>query len=293
MQKYFISIFSAIVLGAVSSWAGPVKIAAAIPDIGSIASYIGGDKVEVFSIARNTANPHFVEVLPSYMIKVSRAALYLKAGLALDQWSDQIIDGSRNSTLLVTDCSTGITVLQKPAGKVDASMGDVHAEGNPHYWLDPGNGIIIADNVLAALKNADPAHSGYYDENYSRFKREAAERIAVWQRKMMQLGGQKIVSYHSSWVYFAHAFNLNIAANVEPLPGIPPTGKHLAEVVAIIRNNHINMLLQEPYFSDSAPQFLCRQTGIRVFKFAPSCAGIAANDYFSHFDDMIGQLTQE
>lgn len=290
MKKYLLALALGVFAGAVPSAAAPLKIAAALPDLGSIASYIGGDKVEVFAIGRNNANPHAVEVLPSYMIKVSRAAVYLKVGLALDQWSDSIIDGSRNNKLIVADCSAGITPLQKPAGKVDASMGDVHPDGNPHYWLDPANGGIIAANVLAALKKADPANGAYYDSNYARFKAELAKRLADWKGAMGKEAGQKVISYHSSWIYFTTAFGLAIAGNVEPLPGIPPTAKHLAELVELIKADHISMLLQEAYFPDDAPKFLARQTGIKVFKLTPSCAGVRADSYLGHFDEIISKL---
>ena len=270
--------------------AAQLKVAAALPDLGSIASYIGGDKVEVFSIGRNNANPHAVEVLPSYMIKVSRAAVYLKAGLALDQWSDALIDGSRNGKLMVADCSAGIAPLQKPTGKVDASMGDVHPEGNPHYWLDPANGAVIAGNVLAALKKADPANAEYYEKNCARFKGELEKRLAGWKAAMAKLSGQKVISYHSSWIYFTTAFNLPIAGNVEPLPGIPPTARHLAELVEIIKKDHVSMLLQESYFPDDAPNFLARQTGVKVFKLTPSCDSVKADSYLAHFDEIVSRL---
>ena len=291
MKKYLVSLLMVLSFGLKPAAAAPLKIAAALPDLGSIASYLGGDKVEVFTIGKNNANPHAVEVLPSYMIRVSRAAIYLKVGLALDQWSDAIIDGSRNNKLLIADCSNGIAALQKPAGKVDASMGDVHPEGNPHYWLDPSNGVIIAGNVLAALKKTDPAGSAYYDKNYERFKAEAEKRITGWKTAMSDISGQKIISYHSSWIYFTSAFNLPIAGNVEPLPGIPPTGKHLAELVALIKSGGISILLQESYFPDDAPQFLARQTGIKIYKFSPSCADVKPGSYFRHFDDIIVKLT--
>jgi ABC-type Zn uptake system ZnuABC Zn-binding protein ZnuA len=270
--------------------AAQLKVAAALPDLGSVASYIGGDKVEVFSIGRNNANPHAVEVLPSYIIKVSRAAVYLKVGLALDQWSDAIIDGSRNGKLIVADCSAGINPLQKPTGKVDASMGDVHPDGNPHYWLDPANGAVIAENVLAALKKADPADAEYYEKNCARFKAELGKRLAGWKTEMAKVSGQKVISYHSSWIYFTTAFNLPVAGNVEPLPGIPPTAKHLAELVDIIKKDHISMLLQESYFPDDAPLFLARQTGIKVFKLTPSCDSVKADSYLGHFDQIVSKL---
>lgn len=289
-MRNIISLFMCFMLVASGTIFAQVKIAASLPDIASIAAYIGGDKVEVFSIAKSNANPHIVEVLPSYMIKVSKAGVYLKSGLSLDQWADEIIDGSRNSKLIVADCSKGVSALQKPQGKVDASMGDVHPEGNPHYWLDPANGIVIADNVLLTLKAVDPSNGVYYDKNYESFKNEAEKRIADWKTTMSKQSGQRIICYHSSWVYFASAYNLIIAGNVEPLPGIPPTGKHLAELVSIIKNNAISILLQEPYFSDEAPKFLTRQTGIKVYKFTPSCNGTSKDSYFKHFDEMINQL---
>ncbi len=289
MKKYLISVL--FVLSVIApSCAAPLKVAAALPDLGSIASYIGGDKVEVFSIGRNNANPHAVEVLPSFMIKVSRAAVYLKVGLALDQWSDAIIDGSRNGKLIVADCSAGIIPLQKPTGKVDASMGDVHPDGNPHYWLDPANGGIIADNVLTAFKKADPVNAEYYEKNSARFKEELNRRLAGWKAAMTKVSGQKVISYHSSWIYFTTAFNLAVAGSVEPLPGIPPTAKHLAELVDIIKKDHISILLQESYFPDDAPRFLARQTGINVFKLTPSCDSVKPDSYLAHFDEIISKL---
>lgn len=290
MKRHLLTLSAVLFAGFAPLYAAPVKIAAALPDIGSIASYIGGDKVEVFAIGKNNSNPHAVEVLPSYMIKVSRVAIYLKVGLALDQWSDAIIDGSRNSRLLTVDCSNGIKVLQKPTGKVDASMGDVHPDGNPHYWLDPSNGVVIAGNVLAALKKTDPSNSAYYEKNFGRFKEETEKRVAGWKAGMAKLSGRKIITYHSSWIYFASAFGMDIAASVEPLPGIPPTAKHLAELVDIIKREGITILLQEAYFPGDAPRFLERQTGIKVFKFTPSCADVKPGSYFNHFEDMISQI---
>ncbi|MDD5772349.1 MAG: metal ABC transporter substrate-binding protein [bacterium] len=292
MKKLLISLITFIFIGSIPVFAAPVKIIAALPDLGSIASYIGGDKVDVISIGKNNSNPHSIEVFPSYIVKVSRADIYLKVGLSLDQWSNELIDGSRNNKILVVDCSHGISVLEKPAGKIDASLGDVHPEGNSHYWLDPSNGIIIANNVLSALEKVDPLNSSYYEKNYANFKNETENRITGWKSKMLKLSGKKIISYHSSWVYFASVFNLNIAGNVEPLPGIPPTGKHLSGLANLIKRDSISILLQESYFPDKAPEFLANQTGIKIFKFAPSCSDIKRESYFKHFDEIIDAISR-
>ncbi|MEO5617400.1 MAG: metal ABC transporter substrate-binding protein, partial [Candidatus Eisenbacteria bacterium] len=142
--------------------AGRLRVAASINDLASIAASVGGEQVEVFSIARPTSDPHRVEALPSYMVKVARSRLYLKVGLGLDQWADALIEGSRNRKLRIVDCSRGVALLEIPTGKVDASMGDVHPDGNPHYWLDPRNGAQVARTIAAALAEADPANAERY-----------------------------------------------------------------------------------------------------------------------------------
>lgn len=281
-----------LLLGALTAVpiAAKVKVAASLPDMASIASYIGGNEVEVFSIAKSNANPHFVEVLPSYMIKVSRVAVYLKVGMALDQWADAIIEGSRNNAINVVDCSAGIEVLEKPDGKVDASMGDVHPQGNPHYWLNPENGNIIAEHVRAALTKVDPGHAELFAANLKKFSEESAQKTKAWKSKMAPLNGSAIITYHSSWVYFTKAYGLRIVGYVEPFPGIPPTAKHLQDLVAGIKGEKAGILIQEPYYGDNDPQFLTRQTGIKVFRFTPSCEGTAGGDYFKHFDIMVDAL---
>lgn len=289
LRSLFASAIALLLTGSTMANAA-VRIVAALPDLGSVASYIGADKVEVTSIAKAISNPHTVEVFPSYMAKVSQAAIYLKSGLGLDQWSDAIIDGSRNNKIRIVDCSNGVTVLEKQV-KADASMGDVHPFGNPHYWLDPRNGVVIGQNILDALKSSDPANASLYESNFSNFKAECENKFLAWQSKMMPLNGRKIISYHSSWVYFANAFQLSIIDRIEPFPGIPPTGKHLAHLVDIIKKENAVLILQEPYFPDDAPKFLNRQTGIKAFKYAPSCSDVKPSSYLAHFDEIISQLS--
>jgi zinc/manganese transport system substrate-binding protein len=112
---------------------GPIRVVTSINDLASIAAEVGGSQVEVQAVARPNTDVHRVEVLPPYMVRVPRADLYLKVGLGLDGWADQVIDGSRNPRLVILDCGRGVAPLDKPTGKVDASMGDVHPDGNPHY----------------------------------------------------------------------------------------------------------------------------------------------------------------
>jgi zinc/manganese transport system substrate-binding protein len=188
------------------------------------------------------------------------------------------------------DCSVGIPVLEKRAGKVDASHGDVHPEGNPHYWLDPAHAARIAATIQAALAKADPQGAEAYASGAEAFVKENAARVEIWRARMAPLKGAAVITYHGSWAYFARAFGLRVVGHVEPFPGIPPTGRHLQGLLETIRAEKAAFLIQEPYFPDKDPAFLARKTGLRVHKFAPSCAGPGAGEYWRHFEDMIGAL---
>lgn len=267
-----------------------IRLVVSTNDLGSIAASVGGDQVEIVGICKAGADPHHVEVLPSYMVRAARAQLYLKVGLGLDQWADQIVDGSHSSRLTVVDCSKGVHILEKPSGKVDASMGDVHPDGNPHYWLDPANGAIVAHTVAEALGRADPAHAAEFSARADEFDR-AAQALAVRGREMTgTMASRNIITYHRSWSYLADAFGLTVLSNVEPVPGIPPTGKHLSELVSIIKGQKASVLLQEPYFSDDAGNFLNRETGIRIVTMAAACDEPVAGSYFRHLDALLAAL---
>lgn len=275
-----------------ASASAKVRVVASTTDLGSIASTVGGDQVEVTVIARSKADPHRVEVLPSYMVRVSRADLYLKVGLGLDQWADGIIDGSHNSKLKIVDCSKDVAVLEKPTGKVDASMGDVHPNGNPHYWLDPKNGAVVAQTIARALADQDPEHAADFASRADDFGKTAEAVVEKASRTVADLPSKAILTYHRSWTYMAHAFGLDVVDTVEPIPGIPPTGRHLQALVDVIKQRNVGVLLQEPYFSEEAGKFLRRETGIRVVVISASCDDVSAGSYLAHFDTLLGMLAE-
>lgn len=267
-----------------------VSVAASVPDLASIAQAVGGSRVEAFSIARADANPHSVEVLPSHMTRVARAKVFLKVGLGLDGWADAIVRGSRNSSIAVVDCSRGVDVLEKPSGKVDASMGDVHPDGNPHYWLAPENGALVAKTVAGALEQVDPEGKPTYEAGLAKFLKDLEVRQLDWKRRMEPFRGKAIFTYHSSWPYFAKAFGLRIAGKIEPVPGIPPNARHLSELLATAKTENVHFLLQEPYFPREGGEFLHREAGVVPLALPPSCRGPGAADYFEHFDAIVGSF---
>lgn len=288
IRRLALALLAAVALAAPAH--AKLNVAASINDLASIAASVGGDQVDVFAIARPGADPHRIEALPSYMVKVSRAQVFLKVGLGLDQWADAIVEGSRNTRVQLVDCSRDVKVLEKPTGKVDASMGDVHPDGNPHYWLDPRNGAAVARTIADAFAKADAAHAADYRSRAEAFAKEAE---AAWQRNAeaaKKLPSNAVFTYHRSWSYFADAFGLLVVDTVEPVPGIPPTARHLQELVDQAKARKVGVLIQEPYFSADGGKFLTREAGVRQVVQGASCDAPTAGSYLAHFDAVLAAI---
>jgi ABC-type Zn uptake system ZnuABC Zn-binding protein ZnuA len=271
-----------------------INVVATLSDLASITEEVGGDRVDVKYIADGKMDPHYVEILPSYMLMVKKAKLLVKVGMDLELWSLGVVDGARNRDLKIVDCSQGIEVLQKPTGQISAQMGDIHISGNPHYWLDPANGAVIARNIVDGLIEVDPEGAGYYQERLAGFIERLEAKIGEWREQMEPYAGSEIVFFHNSWPYFCEAFNLTAAGFVEPKPGINPSPGHTADIIKLVQAREIKTIAIAPFYSQKVPDSIARQTGSEVAVIASSVGGVeGADDYFSLFDVNLALLREK
>ena len=271
--------------------AEPVRVVTSIPDFAAVAKAVGGDVVEAESIVKGNRDVHAVEILPSFFVKIRRADVYVKVGLDLDLWAQQLIDGSRNAKLVIVDASTGIEPLEVPTFKVDASYGDLHRYGNPHYWLDPANLRPIADAIVDALARVAPEHETTFRTNAGAYLTRVERAMAGWQQRLAPLAGTEVVSFHNSWPYFARRFNIVVVDFLEPKPGVPPTPTHIAALEARLKTGRVRAILMESYFDDRVPNLLSRDTGVPVVKVPILCgAAPGTDDPIALFDTITGAL---
>lgn len=267
-----------------------VKAVTSLPDLADLAQQVGGDKVKVDYIVRGNQNPHFVEVKPSYMMKLKSADVFLTIGMELEMWAPPIVDGSRNSNLDVVDLSKNIQKLDVPA-KVDASLGDVHRFGNPHYWLDPRNVKLILEEMIISFVKVSPSDEQYFKANAENYLKKLDAKIAQWEATMKPYKGSKVITFHKSWTYFADWLGLNVVAQVEPKPGIQPSPSHTAELIQKVRSGGIKAIIVEPFYDTSAPEQIARASSAKVLRLTTSVGGVdEAKDYISMMDYNIATL---
>ncbi|GAC1634982.1 MAG: zinc ABC transporter substrate-binding protein [Candidatus Acidiferrum sp.] len=278
---------------------GKLQIMTATTDLAALAQEIGGDKVNVESVARGYQDPHFVEAKPSFLLKLRHADLLIVVGLELEiGWLPPLITQSTNPKIQVGapgyfDASRFAKILEMPTGAVTRAEGDVHPQGNPHYWLDPENGLRVAKGIADKLSEMHPGDAAYFAQRYTAFEQKLKQADQQWMAQMKPYAGRKIVTYHRSWPNFADHFGLNVVGYVEPRPGIPPSPQHTVELIGQMKRDGVKIIVVEPYFDLKTPNAIARDTSGTVVVLMPSVGGEKEiTDYFKLFDYDIAKLRQ-
>jgi len=285
-------LFAAALVGvAARPAAAAVSVVATTEDLASLAREVGGDRITVVALAKGYQDPHFVDPKPSFILAVSRADLLIVVGRELELgWLPPLVTSGRNAKIQpgangYLDASANVRILEIPTAQITRAMGDVHSQGNPHYWLDPGNGRRIAQTIKDKLIQLSPADRAYFDQRYADFDKRLAAAESRWDSTMAPYKGTKIVTYHRSWPNFMERFGLNVIGYVEPKPGIPPTTSHTVDLIDEMKRQGVKLIIVEPYFDLKTPQAIAKQVGGEVLVLAPSVGGTKeATDYIRLFD---------
>ncbi len=276
-----------------------LQVVTTTQDLAAIAQAVGGEQVEVQSLTQGTRDPHFATAKPSMIRQVFGADLLLVIGADMEiGWLPPLLQSARNSRVQpgnpgYLDLSSAVVLLDKISGPVSRSMGDVHAKGNPHYWLDPRNGLRMAQAIATRLSEMDPAHTDDYQRRLNTFEQIMGTKLPLWQAELAPLKGKRVIAYHKSFIYLADAFEFQIIDEIEPMPGITPSASTLSTLVERIKTEHIGLLIMEPYYERRSANYLNEQTAIRMVVLPQSVgAQTDINTYFDLFDAIVAALNK-
>ena len=279
--------------------AAELNVVASLPDFGAIAQAVGGKFVDVTTIARGSEDPHFVDARPSFVRILNKADLLIEGGANLETgWLPTLVTAARNSKIQGTGkghlvLSRYVKLLDVPTTPVDRSMGDVHPTGNPHYWLDPRNGKVLAEKIGATLAELDPKNAAAYKGNVAQFNAKLDAKWPEWQKKLEPLRGAKVITYHKSYDYLASAFGFEVIAQLEPKPGIEPSATHITQLVQQAKQAGVKFVIVEPYRPRRAAEQVANAVGARVVVLPDKTGSTAeAKDYISLFDSIVRMLTE-
>jgi ABC-type Zn uptake system ZnuABC Zn-binding protein ZnuA len=276
--------------------ASKLNVVATTPDLAALAREIGGDRVDVKSLAKSTEDPHFVDAKPSHIVTLNRADVLIEGGAELEQgWMPPLLDNARNSKIAAgaagrVTASNGIKMLDVPS-TLDRSKGDVHALGNPHFLIDPANAKIVAANIASHLSQVDPAGAAAYAANLKKFNETVDARTAVWEKTLAPFKGGKVVTYHNDFPYFARRFGLEVIGTLEPKPGIAPSPAHVAGIISTMKSANGHVLLVQPYQNRKTAETVARQTDGVVLDVSQQPGAMKNTDtYIAMMDNLVNTV---
>ncbi len=275
-----------------------LNIVVTTPDLAAIAKEVGGDKVEITTLARPTEDPHFVDAKPSFIVKLNKADALIEGGAELEiGWLPSLLTGARNPKLASGQpgrilCNEGVHMLEVPS-QLTRAEGDIHPMGNPHFVVDPVNAKIIAMHLADAFASLDVSSAEAFRANGKKFAGTLDDKLVEWQAKLAPFKGFKVVSYHKSWPYFAERFGLEMDLFLEPKPGIPPSPAHLAEVIAMMKEQRARVIIVDPYLNRKTAETVARSTDAKVLDVAQMPGGVKGTDsYIALLDYLVNSLAK-
>ncbi len=316
--------------------AADIKIVTTTTDLADITRSVAGDAAEVSSITTGREDPHTLTARPSFIVRARDADVWIRIGMELEiGWEPVILRDARNTGIREgmprhIDASSHVLRLDVPIQRVTRDQGDIHPEGNPHYWLDPLNGRLIAATIAERLSDLYPEHKAKFEENLHRFERDldtrmfgtalvdalggenlwkaasekrleaflaekdAADKAGGWYGTMRPHQGKPLLTYHRSWVYLTERFGLRGDFQLEPKPGIPPSAKHLASLVSGAEARNIRVILQEPFYTLKAAEFVASRTGAKVVVVPAMTGGSTeVSGYLDMLDNVIRKVSAD
>jgi len=291
--KLFLVLLAAAWLGTTPGNAAKVRVVATLTDLADLTRNVGGEFVEVRSLATGIEDTHGVPMKPSFVPLLNRADLIVLVGFDCEHaFLPALLEASKNPRILVgqpgyVDCSKGIAPVDVPKS-TDHSEGDVHPYGNPHYLLDPVLAKTAVQNICAALVAIAPEHAADFTKNRDAYLAKLDAKIAGWQAELAPFKGTKFVSYHEHWPYFAARFGLVYYGTIELKPGVDPTPRHIEHLIASMKADHVPLVVREPQFPEKVPALIARDAGAKLVKLPIMPGGVPNTEtYVAELDYIV------
>jgi len=269
IKKIINSTFLLLVISVSSSVQAKLNVFACEPEWAALAFELGGDALHIYSATTSQQDPHHIQARPSLIAKARQADLLICTGAELETgWLPLLLRKAGNAQIqpgkLGNFVAADYVDMHDVPEKLDRSMGDVHAEGNPHIHTNPENILLIAEQLKIRLSELDSANSVLYSGNYLQFKKTWQGLVTTWKKQTVLLRDVNVVTHHNYWNYLNVWLGLNVLATLEPISGVSPSSSYLAKVKQRLQTKKVKMIMHVSYASDRPAQWLAAQIDVPV-----------------------------
>lgn len=282
----------------------PIRVCVSSTDVRSIVEAVGGDAVSVTGFVKGEDDPHVVKPTRRMIEALASAELLVIVGNGLEEaWLPDMLAQAGNAEVREggsrhLDLSVNLRTIVGPEGR--GVPGSFHPEDNPHFLVDPVEGVKAASAVAAKLGEISPERADRFDKAFQAFAKdvmiamlgeqiaskhppeefedlairiergELAEHMGEHEDSHIELGGilaqfepyrdTPAVGDHDLWPYLARRYGVRVLGYLEPQPGVPPTAPHLEQLISKMKERGARVILTVPYFDPRHARFVADST---------------------------------
>lgn len=275
---------------------GKLRIITSYNYISDIVKKIGDEDVVVSALSKGYKDPHYITPRPSFIAKMRKADLLIINGGQLEiGWIPPIIRKANNPKINpgsrgFLDLFQFIEAIDVPK-EVSRAQGDVHPDGNPHFHLDPENILLVSKAIRDKMIDLDLSKREIFIKRHKEFTGLLVKKIGEWKNALEKFSGKNVVQYHKNFDYFLKRFGFKQLGTLEPVPGIPPTTRHILEMIDIVNNNGAEFIIHDVYHMKKPSRFVSRKCGVKLVVLPHDVGSVNETiDIFSLFDEIVRRL---
>lgn len=274
-----------------------LNVFACEPEWAALAKELGGDRLEIYSATTAKQDPHHIQARPSLIAQTRKADLLVCTGAELEVgWLPLLLRRAGNARIQPGQpghllAAEHVDMLEVPE-KLDRSLGDIHASGNPHIHTNPRNILRVAGQLSQRLQAVDPDHADNYRQRYNRFETEWRDAISRWDQRALPVAGAKVVVHHDFWSYLIDWLDLSRIATLEPVPGVSPSSRHLAGVKQLLEQQPAVMVINTGYMNDRPVKWLSEQVNVPVVSLPATVDFQSGESLYQWFDNLVALLLE-
>lgn len=243
-----------------------LRVLATTSIVADVVAAVGGSRIDLAALVPPGVDPHAFEPTPQDVRRVAEAQVVFENGLGLEAFLGDLVQ-SAGSGAPVVSVSAGIEPL--PAGDYQADeLAPLHAEWDPHVWLDPQNVILWSHAIEAALSALDPPGAPAYSRAAQAYRVDLESLDAEVEARLSAIpeGQRRLVTDHEEFGYFARRYGFEIVGAVIPAPSAAaePSARELAALEAAIRTTGVRALFVSSVVSPALARQVAEDTGIRL-----------------------------
>ncbi len=242
-----------------------LQVVVTIPVLADFVRSIGGELVSVKSVITGMENPHTYGPRASDIKSLAGADVFVRVGLNLETWSERLVENAGNPHLVQVTASRDCEII----------------DNNPHVWMDIDNARRMVRAIMQGMSRANPSHSKDYRRNAVRYDKYLQKMDIEIREDLARVSGSAVITAVPAFSYFLRHYGIEEAGTIISMPGKEPSGRHLRDIISLMRKKGIRLILTVPQFSRRLPDMIAGETGAVVVTLADLTGSLPGSDTYS------------